>query len=256
MASIDNPEELQKVATYWGMPKALKSSGIGSIIFGVIAMVVGGTGFADNSVNGILFFLGVVLIAEGIWLIVKPMPVGFIVDGITVVILGVWNIFVGITNSGSGDSGAGRWAVFGIFQIYLGIKNIKRYKEFSTMQKPTGDELQRMEALLKTVKNGSLKLTPDLIEFRRRSFLADHPWKARLFDNVGVFVNAKVGEALIVKKDEIQFTPTGKVLLGKTRKCTFKIGALSSEGMIHPDSLERFDSWKQGRAFVPAPIIP
>lgn len=256
MASIDNPEELQKVATYWAMPKALKSGGIGSIIFGLIALFVGGSGFSENALNGALFLLGVVLIAEGIWLIVKPVPAGFIVDGSTVVLVGVWNIFVGVLNSSGGDSGGARWVVFGLFQIYLGIKNIRRYKEFANLPKPSGEDLQRMVALLKTIKDGSLKQTPDLIEFRRRSFLADHPWKARLFDNVGVFVNTKVGEALIVKKSEIQFTPTGKVLLGKTRKCTLRIGPLSSEGMIHPDSLARFESWKLGQIFVPAPLIP
>jgi hypothetical protein len=256
MASIDNAEESQKVATYCALPQALKSSGIGSVIFGLIALAIGGVALSDSITNGILALLGAVLLAEGIWFLWKPMPVGFIVDGITIALLGVWNIYVGSLNLGNGDSGSVRWAAYGIFQIYLGIKNINRYREFCDLEKPSDEDLQRMKALLKTIKTGSLKKTPDFIEFRRRSFLAEHIWKARLFGNAGVFVNSKTSEVLIARKAEIDFTPTGKVLMGKTRKFAFRIGALSSEGLIHPDSLERYDAWMQGQVFAPAPIVP
>lgn len=256
MASIDNAEEFQKVATYCAIPQALKSSGIGSIIFGLIALVIGGASLSDNVANGILALLGVVLIAEGIWFTWKPVPVGLLVDGITIILLGVWNIYVGTSNVGNGDSGSVRWAAFGLFQIYLGIKNINRYRAFGVLVKPSDEDLTRMEALLKTIKTGNLKQATDLIEFRRRSFLADHTWKARLLDNAGVFVNTKSGEVLVVGKGDIDFTPTGKVLMGKTRKFAFRIGAFSSNGLIHPDSLERYDSWRRGQIFAPAPIVP
>jgi hypothetical protein len=57
--------------------------------------------------------------------------VGLVVDGIALIILGVWNILVTISNISAGAESMSGFFVLGIWQIIRGIQSIKRYKHYS-----------------------------------------------------------------------------------------------------------------------------
>ncbi len=106
--------------------KGLKTGGIGSIVFGVIAIALGLATAKDSPVNAGLAVIGIFLLIEGIWLLVSPQPAGLIVDGIALIILGIWNFCVTVANSSRGGSG-GSFAVLGVFQVVWGIQSFRRY---------------------------------------------------------------------------------------------------------------------------------
>ena len=105
MDTMQDIEELQKVANYRLVRKSFKGAAIGSIIFGLIAIGMG-FGFAgENPINIVLGVIGILLVVEGAWLIRTSNPKGLIVDGIAICILGTWNIVVTFA---SAAAGAGR----------------------------------------------------------------------------------------------------------------------------------------------------
>ena len=113
-------DELQRVANYRQMHKRLRTSGIGSVFFGVIAIAIGVKMLRFSDLNLILVGIGVFLLIEGLWLIVRPAPIGVILDGIALILVGTWNIAVQILNAAAGHPGQGFWPILGIFQILWG----------------------------------------------------------------------------------------------------------------------------------------
>src|SRR4051812_15833051 len=99
--------DLQRISDYRVVRKSLRTSGIGSIIWGIIAVVVGGLALRVNVLNIFLVTLGLLLIGTGVLNIVAPMPIGIIIDGIVISILGVWNIFISLANIALGAQGGG-----------------------------------------------------------------------------------------------------------------------------------------------------
>ncbi|HSC77053.1 MAG TPA: hypothetical protein VLB32_00700, partial [Candidatus Acidoferrales bacterium] len=80
--------ELQRAADFRTVRKTLRPAAFGSIVFGVIAIGMGIASLEDSPVNAVLVLLGLGLLGEGIWILVQPTPVGMIVDGIALCLLG------------------------------------------------------------------------------------------------------------------------------------------------------------------------
>ena len=122
-------ETWQRVGEYAEVRRRLKWAAIGSIVFGIIAIVMGVATAGENPLNIGLAVIGGLLFAEGIWLLLTLRPVGLIVDGIMLCILGVWIIFISIYNMTQGSGGISPIFIpLGIFQIYWGVQNIFRYR--------------------------------------------------------------------------------------------------------------------------------
>lgn len=122
-------ETWQRVGEYAEVRRRLKWAAIGSIVFGIIAIVMGVATAGENPLNIGLAVIGGLLFAEGIWLLLTLRLVGLIVDGIMLCILGVWIIFISIYNMTQGSGGISPIFIpLGIFQIYWGVQNIFRYR--------------------------------------------------------------------------------------------------------------------------------
>lgn len=122
-------ETWQRAGEYAEVRRRLKWAAIGSIVFGIIAIVMGVATAGENPLNIGLAVIGGLLFAEGIWLLLTLRPVGLIVDGIMLCILGVWIIFISIYNMTQGSGGISPIFIpLGIFQIYWGVQNIFRYR--------------------------------------------------------------------------------------------------------------------------------
>lgn len=54
-------------------------------------MGLGVASIKDNTINFTLVLIGVFLLGEGIWLLAVPLPIGLIIEGVALCILGVRN---------------------------------------------------------------------------------------------------------------------------------------------------------------------
>jgi uncharacterized membrane protein len=96
MALEDSVSELQQIADYWKARKTLRAAGIGGLLFGVLAIVMGAVGLQESILNLILILIGMFLLGEGIFNLVMPTADGIVVDGIGLVVVGLWNAIVNV----------------------------------------------------------------------------------------------------------------------------------------------------------------
>ncbi|MDX9980284.1 MAG: hypothetical protein RBU25_09700 [Lentisphaeria bacterium] len=247
----DSFAELQKVSNYRLVRKTLRGAGIGSIIFGLIAMFIGFGGMAENPINALLGVIGLFLLVEGIWLVVAPTPAGMIVDGIALIILGVWNIFITLANAAGGEGGGG-FAVMGVFQIIWGCQGFGRYARFSSMpvEKPSPETVKMIDDIVKEILKMKGKTDQDLVEFQ----MEGKAWKGRLSEDMAVFVEVLTQDVAFARKDAVRILPQGKALIGKTIKATIKFRDKAQNGTISPENFARYEAWKGAEVSVAAAV--
>ena len=124
--------ELQRIADYYTVRKSVRVSGYGSIFFGIVAIAIGAVLLSINPINALLLLLGVILLIVGIINCVRPTPLGILADGISLLAIGSWNLFIYILNaaSGPGHHTTGT-PVISLFQLAWGIASFSRYKRFA-----------------------------------------------------------------------------------------------------------------------------
>lgn len=244
-------DELQQIAEYRRARKTLRAAGIGGIIFGVLALAVGMPLLAVNPLNIVLVLIGALLLAEGIWNVSYPTAEGVIVDGLALLLVGLWNIFITFFNALAAGGGPGaalhvHWAVVGVFQIGYGVYRFASYRRFTEAfaEKPSAEDLKQMDQLVKKILKMKPKGAEDVITFQTTSSFKQQVWTAQLAGDAAMFV-AKVGhDVLVAHKEEVDIEVHGKALLGKTLKATFRIRDHTMKGLISPESYAKYEDWK------------
>jgi tetratricopeptide (TPR) repeat protein len=130
-AAIKNNPELEIAKTLRNViqdKKNLQSRGLFSIFFGImlyqsLMSAVSNSGGELTSLGSIAFCLAILLILEGLVVALTGLTIGFLIDGITICIVGAWNLgtslFVGETNL--------LFAGLGVFQLVWGVLGISGY---------------------------------------------------------------------------------------------------------------------------------
>jgi len=238
-------EELQRAADYLMLRKRLKGGGIGSIIFGVIAIVMGFVFMSEDPINVILVLIGIFLLVEGIWLLRSPSPRGLLIDGVALCIIGVWNIVITIANIAAGAGGAAWAAVLGVFQLYWGFKSFGQSRRFATLAagKPGEQSIAWVEDMAKSIKKANIAQSTTIIDFQ----MGKKQWKAELMKDMGIFVETAGDEVIVAPRDEVQFTSRGEAAPGKPRKISCRVCNYSLDGKISTELMERYEAWKTAR---------
>jgi uncharacterized protein YjeT (DUF2065 family) len=122
-------EKLRRASNYELLSKTLRPTGIGSVVFGLIAMAMGFAGMDLNPANAVLGAIGVFLVVEGIWILACSVAGRIDSRRHCSPHRGLWNISV--TISGGGNNSA--LFVLGIWQIVMGCKSFGRYGHFSSL---------------------------------------------------------------------------------------------------------------------------
>jgi hypothetical protein len=246
-------EELQKISNYRSVNKVLRWSAIGSITFGLIAVVSGVISIEENPINLVLALIGVFLLIEGIWLILAPNPKGVIIDGIALFAIGIWNIITTMMNWAAGYTNGVFFYILGFIQIVWGIQSFTRYHHLSRIpsQKPNEESITRVNEIIKSVIKSQPGESKNVVQFEilgRFQFLGTS-WKGKLSGDVGIFANRAGNEAVFTLRDEAQFTKKGKslsILSGKRINVSMKIGNRKLNGVMSPEFFNRLESWKTG----------
>ena len=239
--------ELTQGANFLMVRRLLRGAGIGSIVFGVIAIGLGAYSIQENPVNAILLLLGVLLLAEGIWIVTAPSPAGMVVDGVALLLLGLWNLFVSLANMSAGAGRPGAFVALGAFQIFWGIQSFRRYGRFANlpMKKPDEAMGKWLDGVLNSMAAGS-KETPDRADFLALVGGKKDTWKGRLLEDVAFFMRGKDEEILIAGKQECSVTPLGTAATGAGAIARIQLGARTFDVTGPLQAIERFQSWKAG----------
>jgi hypothetical protein len=245
--------ELQRVANYRHMRNTLKASGGGSMVFGVLAIVIGVTSLRDNPINLILVGIGMLLAIEGLWLVVAPRPIGIIGNGVALVIVGIWNIAISAANAAAGQPGP--WPVIGLLQIGWGIQCFARYPRFKNIPRetPSPSTLKRIDQIVNDIHRSKMDKDPQVIQFQAKTFFSPQVWKGRLRSNHAIFVGMSKNDLIFARPGDVDIRRDGKVLVGKTLKATFRIADRTFKGTLSPEAFNRYTDWKQTMTPMPIP---
>ena len=233
--------ELQEACDRRSVRNSLRGAGIGSIIWGVIAVAMGVSFAHENPVNIILVYLGVGLVVEGAIVAIFPRPGGLILDGVTLILVGTWNIGTTLF-------------VLGIMQWMWGIRSIRRYFRFSQVRMDKSTDLRISAWVDKTIKEVR-SLNPmkadNVITLTTACSGANQTWKALLRPDGAVFVMVSGGhDILIAPKDAVCLTsqiPHG-AKPSKTINIVLDVSGRVLKGAAKVEQLQRLNSWKWDRA--------
>jgi hypothetical protein len=244
--------DLQVVAKYRGARRSLRLRGIGSIIWGIIAIAIGASSIEANPVNGILVLIGLFLSIEGIWLSSRPVAAGMIIDGFMLLVLGVWNIYVTCMSPESG----GVFGILGVAQIIWGFQSFWKYGTAAAILKIPPSELamQRFDQIVIGMKSATMTNDPSLIEFENnsvnKSFNRHQNWKARLDLDKAFFLGDGENSGLILAPKQ-KVLIYGNVLKGTMIKANLSTGDRTFSVRISPDAFQRYAEWKNANSDVP-----
>ena len=250
MDQFDPASKLQKVADYRTVRKSLKRSGVWSVLFGALA-IAGGMG---TPVDWVLMVLGVVLLGTGVWNIAAPRPTGIILDGVTLLLVGAYNLLGTLLAAMDGTHVSAHWGLTGMLQLYWGGQRIQSFRRFANafLERPSDAEMQQIEETVGTIRKARAKESTDIIEFTVDG-IHRHVWKARLSGEDAVFVEATGSDILVGTRETVEITTRGKVLVGSALKAEAAVGPARLKGTISPDSYRLYEQWKT-KTFIPKPI--
>jgi len=241
-------EKIQRAANWRALRGLLRTGGIGSIVFGGIAIYLGLDALSEDGpdLNGILVAIGGFLVLEGIAVIALPRAPGLIAEGLALLLIGLWNLVVAVTNNAS-------WmGVLGFYQILWAVQSFRRYPRFRRVGPDVQPEtLAWFDATVAALKKADLANDPTVVAFTGKQSIwrgefNEPMYRARLFPD-GMFLYKLSGDDTVVARhSNVVFTP------GKPKKLGFA-GRLSIGGRTMPvtllgDGLQRLNTWRSSAA--------
>ena len=250
MNLIHDHDELQKWANFRWLRKTLRAGGIGSMIFGALAVIAGASGMGKEMLDTILFSIGLFLLLEGIWIVNAPSPAGVAVDGVALLILGAFNIGSTIYDIKTGEAGhASRgFVMLGIWQIIWGLQGLSRHKTFSSLPiaKPPKERLRWLDSIARLVSNTGTAKASDVIAFSVHSDKKQLPAQVLLAPDTAIITMDSGRRMLFVRKADLDITSQGSVGVGAFTSMSFSAGTMVGTGVISDESFARYEAWKRG----------
>jgi hypothetical protein len=237
----DDLDALRKTADYLIIRKKLRQKGIGSFIFGILALLSGSLGLQVNLLNLMLILIGLLLLGVGIWNWVSPTAEGIIVDGIVLLIVALWNIGITLMEIAAGIPPT-HWAIIGVLQIFWSIRRFLDYPKYreALRHKPHPEDLKAMDALISKIYK-SKETEAGAVHFKAKGRV----WKGLLARDAVIFLDGlKQETAMVARRDEFSVETQGKVLIGSSLKANFRIGDRNLSGTISPESLQKIEQWQ------------
>jgi len=257
---IHDHDEPQKWANFRWLRKTLRAGGIGSIVFGALAVIGGAGGVGKDLLDTLLFSIGMFLLLEGIWIVNAPTPAGVAVDGFALLILGAFNIGSTILDMKTGESGhaSGSFVMLGIWQIVWGLQSFSRYKTFSTLPvvKPPKERLRWLDSTARLIgKTGTAKAS-DVIAFSVHEGKKQLSVQVLLAPDTAIITMDSGRRLLFVRKADLDIAGRGSVGVGAFQSMSFSAGDMVGTGIISDESFARYEAWKRGTVTEgPAPEI-
>lgn len=250
-------DELQKVCNYRFIRKSLRPAGVWSILFGLVAVVMGFGGMNVAPLKAVLGLIGIFLLLEGLWIVFDPRPGGLIADGFALIILGLWNILITFASKehggGGGEDGPRFFAILGFWQIIWGFQSFGRFVMVSRIPriKPTDETIKAIDGMVKKILDAETMDAPDLIEFQVKALGGKQFWKARLAHDSAVFVRSGGDDVIFAGKDQVYMYIRDKALLGRNLNFRLAIAGRKMKGTIAPDLFDRYEAWKNSQQSGP-----
>ncbi len=242
-AAGEGDDWLRRALAFHGLSRQLRSSGVGSLLFGAVAILLGATTMGQSPVNGALVLLGLVLIGEGIWIMTSPSTSAIIVDGLVVMVIGIWNIGISAVNieRAAGTSMSGRFLLFGIFQIVWGVGRMVQSRRYADLRGFRLDSVERKrleDEIASTLQSGPDR--GDIVAFESKAIRSGQARLRLLRDHAALFSRGKVDE--VIPRSEVGCEPPPQSA-GDPLQATLRLGKRRLGVKISREAYERLGRW-------------
>ncbi len=225
--------------------KRLRSSGNGSIIWGLLNLAIGGLGLAAHSNWGLVsLLLGLGLVVAGVYERTVRDPKVIIVSAATLALLALWNFtLIALAATGHGRLALGGrtlyWAIAQAWGAFATWKTYSIYKELRD-----GVDAQTVEQVrghIDELKNTNPDQSLDLIQFDSNAGFVRGTERYRLKPIEDLYMAARckvqlgrmyLQEIVFVPRAEVTFIPEGTKWMSKKMKATVQLGTATLNKVI------------------------
>jgi hypothetical protein len=235
-------EQLTLAASFCLFDKNLRSSGKGSIVWGLLNLLIGLVLVAANDYWGAFSaVLGLALIITGIYQIRVRDPKVIILSAVTLAALAIWNFaIVALAAMGKAHLASdGRilfWAVAQAYGAYATWKAYSNYKMLKEKSDPV--TVQEIHGYIDELRKVKPEQAVDLIEFDANAGFVKGTRRYRLKPVQNLYLmacyKAQLGslhleELAFLPRNEVTLTPQSDKWMGKKIKASVQLGALRLE---------------------------
>jgi hypothetical protein len=192
-----------------------------------------------------LAWLGALLVAAGGWNFLRPSLAGMVVDGATMVLVGValcaWRLWL----ADDAEVRFSKDVVGGLFMIWRGVVRLRGYRVARDMVDDP-PAIRSLLALARAVARRDARHDEGIVELT-----LDTRFRHR--NRFGLFTEGAVGlleddVVRLEKRSDIRIEPVGSTWLGRKVKVNVHLGELERRASMSREHLERFEHWKLGMA--------
>jgi hypothetical protein len=188
--------------------------------------------------------IGSVILAAGLWNLLRPSVTGMLVDGVAVVLAGVFTALVWTwLDEPRTSSAIGRWVIGGIGQIVWGVRRILGYRAV-LVAADDPPAMARLAALVRELSRRDPQHDPSVVRLATRSGLRPERHRIGLFGEGAITLFAS-GPIRLERPRDIDVEPTGSGALGRSVKVRVRMSDLELTGEMPAEHFERFERWKQ-----------
>jgi hypothetical protein len=240
----DDAAALQKTADFLLVYKRLRALGRSSVLLGVFNLLASLVPIQDPFIRAVLAVIGLCLLAEGVWLLVFPSPHGVLVDGLVLLLVGGGELSIALYGFLVNNNLHLMIAFLGLMHLIGAVRWFRNYARFRVaMQDPPPlEDLKALDRLLQVLwRSGE----------RDRGFVQftapPRIWKGMLSRDLVIFVDNFRQQAIVARKEDVDWTVDGTTLLGVKYKATLRIREFQFQALLAPPSYAKLDDWKPAR---------
>ncbi len=234
-----SPQVMRQAWEAARLRRTLSSSGVWSVLWGIVATMVGVASLEASGVNALLIGIGLFLIGTGIAAWASPNPTTLRLDAAALLMVGVWNILVAVTGDLSSQF---MWIVIGFFQIGWAVQRFRQHSNFVRVQHIPKSLAREVETLINSVQRAAA----ERVEFR----IGNKVWLVRLLPDLVVAVTGagNAQDVQFVLPDEFALEVTGTAQGRQWPPAIIHLKGERRTGTVAPASVERYRAWRVGQA--------
>ncbi len=253
----NNLLKLKNAANYLNL-RRFRKGGIGTLIWGIINIFIGLIGLIYDPINVVILFIAGFMIIVGITVIISPGITGLLLEGITFLTVGVWNLFItfyDMFNYGVPPIGFTTW--FGLMQLAWSGDYFYKYYTYKKkgIYKPTKDVLKAVKHIRKTIRRLNPKKELNAIKLKVFEKEYSGIWKGKLLNDIAIFVSKKKKSIFFADINDVSIEIIGKKLLSDRYKIFFRMNGKKYFANIIPLYHDRYESWKSNMFTPSYPIV-
>lgn len=187
--------------------------------------------------------VGLLFACAGVWNLWRPSITGLVVEGVTMILTGAFNLFAWLWIDDGRRSNLIKAAFAGILQIVWGIRRLALYRTArSTADDP--EAIAHLQSMVRELAKRDARTDETVAEFRSGR------WNSQR-NRLGLYAEGAIGllEQQVVrleKRGDIWIEVSGTTMLGRSVKVAIRMSDLHLTGLMKTEHFERFERWKLG----------